>query len=525
MDRLKQLVSKRLQMQEQGPHPNADALSAYAENALSRAEQQRVLGHVADCKNCRDILFLAQPDSAETQVVAAYRPARVWHFAFRWGAVAASLVIVAGGVFLTRKEFFRAEHKSGQAPAVQHYDKLEAKQVPLLKDGYISGAEPAAQPAAGAKENARTDLAVATAPKIRPQEKHMTAKLQSPIQFDSSDQVQMAPAANARPELNQRHQNVTTQTKNEVTSSEMLDKAAAAPQSMAKAKDTGTLSYATGTVSAQSAVAASKLEGAVLDQSGAVVSNAEVTIIGPTGSKTVTSDGAGKFKFDQLTPGSYSLKAEAPGFKQKEITDLAVLDHQTSDLPVKLEVGASSSDSSGMVTSAAPEIESSPEEAKIAGALLSADAQPSPQTTAEVVARDQKQAAKPSRRKAAAEPEAGMAGKAMPQAQWTITADGMLQRSLDSGRSWEIVPVGSTSGFRAIFSADSDVWVGGKAGALYHSSDSGQTWKQVTPSSKGEKLAADISHIEFSDPANGSISVVNGATWLTSDGGQTWRKK
>jgi len=47
----------------------------------------------------------------------------------------------------------------------------------------------------------------------------------------------------------------------------------------------------------------------------------------------------------------------------------------------------------------------------------------------------------------------------------------------------------------------------------------------VTPSSKGEKLAADISHIEFSDPANGSISVVNGATWLTSDGGHTWRNK
>jgi hypothetical protein len=130
MDRLKQLVSEGLRVQEQGPHPNADTLSAYAENALSRAEQQRVLGHVADCKNCRDILFLAQPDSDETQVVAAYRRARVWHFAFRWGAVAASLVIVAGGVLLTRKEFFRAEHKSVEAPGVQYYDKLEAKQAP-----------------------------------------------------------------------------------------------------------------------------------------------------------------------------------------------------------------------------------------------------------------------------------------------------------------------------------------------------------------------------------------------------------
>src|SRR5205823_2755651 len=160
----------------------------------------------------------------------------------------------------------------------------------------------AAPAPAGAKENERTDLAVATAPKIRPQEKHMTAKLQSPIQFDSSDQVQMAPAANAREKVSER-ENAPAQAQNGVTASRMLEESAATPQTMAKAKDTGTLSYATGTASAQSAVAASKLEGAVLDQSGAVVSHAEVTIVGPIGSKTVTSDGAGKFKFDQLTPG------------------------------------------------------------------------------------------------------------------------------------------------------------------------------------------------------------------------------
>src|SRR3954468_15115121 len=159
MDRLKQLVSKRLQTQGQGPHPDADTLSAYAENALSVVERELVLGHVADCRDCRDILFLAQPDSEETQVVAAHRPARIWQFAFRWGAVAASLVVVAGGVFLTRQEFFRDEHKSGQAAAVQYHDELEAKQAPL-KDAYISGGEPAAPPAAGVKENARTDLAL-----------------------------------------------------------------------------------------------------------------------------------------------------------------------------------------------------------------------------------------------------------------------------------------------------------------------------------------------------------------------------
>jgi photosystem II stability/assembly factor-like uncharacterized protein len=163
------------------------------------------------------------------------------------------------------------------------------------------------------------------------------------------------------------------------------------------------------------------------------------------------------------------------------------------------------------------------EEAQISGALLST-VLPSPQTTAEVVARDEKQAATLSRKKAATKTDTRSASNIIP-AQWTLSADGNLQRSVDSGKSWEIVPVGNTSGFRAIFSANSDIWVGGKAGALYHSSDSGQTWAQVVASDNGEKLTTDVTRIEFADGANGSVSAVNGEIWRTSDGGQTWRKK
>ena len=68
------------------------------------------------------------------------------------------------------------------------------------------------------------------------------------------------------------------------------------------------------------------------------------------------------------------------------------------------------------------------------------------------------------------------------------------------------------------------VWAGGNAGRLYHSGDSGQSWTQVVPAAN-EKLAADITRIEFSDPANGSVSTVNGEVWSTSDGGQSWRRK
>lgn len=103
---------------------------------------------------------------------------------------------------------------------------------------------------------------------------------------------------------------------------------------------------------------------------------------------------------------------------------------------------------------------------------------------------------------------------------WSLASDGQVQRSVDSGKTWQIVPVVDGLSFHAISSVAGDVWVGGKAGALYHSADSGQNWK------KAEFVSTnDITHIEFSDQQNGMVSTANGQTWSTSDGGRSWRLK
>ena len=61
----------------------------------------------------------------------------------------------------------------------------------------------------------------------------------------------------------------------------------------------------------------SAIVGQVTDVTGAVVPGATVTITNhDTGTKrSVRSDGAGRFSFPQLKPGSYSVKAEAEGFE------------------------------------------------------------------------------------------------------------------------------------------------------------------------------------------------------------------
>ncbi len=108
---------------------------------------------------------------------------------------------------------------------------------------------------------------------------------------------------------------------------------------------------------------------------------------------------------------------------------------------------------------------------------------------------------------------------------WTLSSEGALQRSLDAGKTWETIPVGSSAVFHALSVLDSDIWVGGSGGALYHSSDSGQYWVQVKPTVDGKSLTADIIGVEFADARNGKLTTASQETWVTTDAGQSWQKK
>jgi photosystem II stability/assembly factor-like uncharacterized protein len=95
---------------------------------------------------------------------------------------------------------------------------------------------------------------------------------------------------------------------------------------------------------------------------------------------------------------------------------------------------------------------------------------------------------------------------------WTISPEGRLQRSFDSGKNWQMVPVANEVVFRALSANDSDVWVGGAAGVLYHSSDAGEHWTQIKPSADGKSLTSDIVTLEFSDARHGKLTTSNGET-------------
>jgi Photosynthesis system II assembly factor YCF48/Putative zinc-finger len=79
--------------------------------------------------------------------------------------------------------------------------------------------------------------------------------------------------------------------------------------------------------------------------------------------------------------------------------------------------------------------------------------------------------------------------------------------------------------FRAVASEGLEVWAGGSGGALYHTCDGGNRWSRVTPSVLGVALTGDIIAIQISDPQHGEVSTSTGELWATSDNGQTWQKR
>src|ERR1700678_2851322 len=87
-----------------------------------------------------------------------------------------------------------------------------------------------------------------------------------------------------------------------------------------------------------------QLRGVVSDASGAVVPNARVTItdVGTNISSSARTDDKGSFFFTGLRPSTYSVKAEAPGFRTAERTGVVLAVDQESSLNFRMDMAGTS---------------------------------------------------------------------------------------------------------------------------------------------------------------------------------------
>jgi Carboxypeptidase regulatory-like domain/TonB dependent receptor len=83
------------------------------------------------------------------------------------------------------------------------------------------------------------------------------------------------------------------------------------------------------------------LRGTVTDPSGAVISDATVTLINKDTNQTKTSQSgsSGIYTFSALAPGNYRVVAERQGFKKKEIAQVVLIPEQPNALDVHMELG------------------------------------------------------------------------------------------------------------------------------------------------------------------------------------------
>jgi hypothetical protein len=140
MAEVPKIVRERLKVPSPtGNHLDADLLTAYSEQMLSKRERTIVLEHLSRCADCRAVVALALPASEVVQALP--RPSRSWLAwpAFRWGFASAGLAVIA--IFASLQYRHQSAPELTQKTAAP---ALEAKTEPTPP---ISAAEEKAPPA------------------------------------------------------------------------------------------------------------------------------------------------------------------------------------------------------------------------------------------------------------------------------------------------------------------------------------------------------------------------------------------
>lgn len=107
MQNVPKIVVKRLHSPAAESHPDADLLTAFAEQSLAGSERDGVLQHLARCGDCREVIALALPATQDATLTQSESASGIGWFrlpVLRWGFVAATVIAVASVAVVQYKE-------------------------------------------------------------------------------------------------------------------------------------------------------------------------------------------------------------------------------------------------------------------------------------------------------------------------------------------------------------------------------------------------------------------------------------
>ena len=460
-------------------HPDANVLTAFAEQSLGEYERGLVLEHLARCGDCRDIVELALP-ATEPAGHAIKVPASGWLTwpALRWGLVAAGVVAIAAlGVVQYQR---RTETAASKPPAPFAIAAKEARNQPLATPG----------PAAASK---KADNLQTPPPAI-------------------ADSVDARPAtANGATRMVAEPSPPTAAPNGSAGGSSAPVVGGALPHGPRLAnqwqQQNGAQNQAP-TPAAPSPFAKQQIAGNLAPNLRVPAASQTVTVENQTAQLDTQTQDLNAIQIQQshkLEEGE-SLIAEG----QNKDKDRAAAEQQTAE------------DFSARVGKAKP-AEAVP--SGYAGAVVRGTTIGGPMLTSSIQAP-----------RWTINATGGLQRSFDQGATWQSVDVNANPVSFTDATSIQIAGnAGKTSRakarkmpspmFRAVAATGTDVWAGGAGGALYHSTDAGDHWTRVVPGSADAILTGDVVSLEFIDMRHGKVSTSTAEVWTTSDDGQTWQRQ
>jgi hypothetical protein len=519
-------------------HPEADVLTAFAEQALSAPEREGVLQHLALCGDCRDVVALALPATDPLVTDAILRPQEV-------GEEESVVTVLSGTEAVTRSG--NREGKSRFAWA-----------------GFGWGQMRWATLAAG--------VAVAIFV-VRPALEHIG----KPHPQVNSAANQISPAAQATTPLQTASGavpvNSAVATKNAVTgaaSSTLTDGKIASnkvkingvePMTGADTSLANTIDGLDGRPVSSPQPQPPQMTASRSEQSGMQL----VGTLGATGGSV--KQNADRLKADRVKKDAVSAgiagaprrELGTPGAESKSEAEKAALGKSlvaSSSTTVEVTAGASTEVETTAESGSTPvsteanlmaQADQPPRERTMlqdAPAIIKAKPALDDSATRDAAVTAANESGKTSAGKTSTSTEvASLQAEVTPKAKtgnfamqaaaplamqkqsanWTI-ADGVLQRSLDGGHTWQMA-ARAEHALLCYASRGQEVWAGGQAGTLLHSVDNGATWSAVAVSIGGQRLSSDVTHVDVRGPAEIVLATDAHETFSSTDDGKTWEKK
>ena len=446
-------------------HPDADLLTAFAEQALPARERDQVLAHLARCTDCRQVAALAGAAVAEPELVAeaavgkpaVRRTGGFWSLRpLRWTAAAATAAVVLSAVWLNRKEVTRQELPAGsetnpaivqtqneQTPAPGLYGKDEERAVASATD------KETAPPAS----TLRSDNA--SKPEALAKTKSESPKRRAELAGGSVNGAAVDEFAT------ERKQSLTGNVRDQKDTPMLL------------AREAGQLQAAK--VPSNQAVG-----GPLLAASAGPAAKAERAL--PSAQPVSSNDVA-------LAPVKSAPQAPpiTMTYSRQAAAELAPAD--------QVAESQTNGNASGATRDSASQVRAGPM------------ATPLPNDPASLQ----------NLQKCLDLKSAGTL--------WRVSSSGELQQSTDSGQNWRTALGEHPSKFKAVASAGATVWAGGDDGALWSSLNNGLTWRKLAPSVDGHSPRGTVEKIQLAAPKNVTFRTSAGETWSSPDGGINWTVK